>query len=306
MAARTTTEPGPGSDRIQVGTAWLITLAASDLPDILWAALTHAVPPWLVWAKPVALAALITACLMVGRVRPLWQYGVVLLVLETALLGSSAVGRWSVWQRQFAVAGTSFTHGYIGLYLRDIGVAGAVVIALLILKRRRSACFLVGGQPGAPISPIRWLGIGPGGTWRVFAWIFGLAAALAVLIPTVLALRPSLAELQRAAPLLGPCLLFSAVNALNEEIYFRAAPLATLEGVVGRSHALLLNVVFFGLAHVLYGSPSGLVGFAMTGFLAYLMARSMLETRGLTCPWLMHLLPDMVVFVSYAILWVRR
>ena len=75
--------------------------------------------------------------------------------------------------------------------------------------------------------------------------------------------------------------------------------------MIGKSHTLLIILVFFGLSHWLYGSPNGPVGFAMTGFLAWIMARSMLETRGLLSPWLIHFFPDVVIFFSYALAYVR-
>lgn len=64
---------------------------------------------------------------------------------------------------------------------------------------------------------------------------------------------------------------------------------------------MLLNVVFFGMAHYLYGSPAGIPGFLLTGFLAFLVGKSMLETRGLLWPWFIHFVPDVVVFASYVL-----
>jgi thiamine transporter ThiT len=51
----------------------------------------------------------------------------------------------------------------------------------------------------------------------------------------------------------------------------------------------LINAVFCGLGHYLAGSPSGIIGFLMTGFLA----------------WLNHFLADVIIFASYAIDWVQ-
>ena len=39
----------------------------------------------------------------------------------------------------------------------------------------------------------------------------------------------------------------------------------------------------------------------MTGFLAWLIGRSMLETRCMLWPWIIHFCPDVVVF-AYALL----
>jgi len=153
---------------------------------------------------------------------------------------------------------------------------------------------------------VRWLGIRQGESWRTFGWIFALAAGLGVLIPTALGLRLSAEVLLRALPLLPAVLLFAAVNAFTEEVYFRASFLATLPDVIGRGHALLMTAVFFGLAHYLGGSPPGVVGVAMTGFLAFLLGKAMLETRGMLWAWFIHFVPDVVIFASYAVLFVQK
>jgi hypothetical protein len=43
----------------------------------------------------------------------------------------------------------------------------------------------------------------------------------------------------------------------------------------------------------------------MTGFLAWLIGKSMLETGGFLWPWFIHFVPDVVVFASYALLRVQ-
>ncbi|MBN1398142.1 MAG: CPBP family intramembrane metalloprotease [Bacteroidetes bacterium] len=95
------------------------------------------------------------------------------------------------------------------------------------------------------------------------------------------------------------------MNAFTEEAYFRASILSTLHDVIGKTHTLLITIVLFGLSHWLYGSPPGILGFLMTGFLAYLLGKSMLETKGILWPWIIHFVPDVVVFISYALLFVQ-
>ena len=41
----------------------------------------------------------------------------------------------------------------------------------------------------------------------------------------------------------------------------------------------------------------------MTAFLAWLIGKSILETKGLFWGWFIHFLPDVVIFASYAIAW---
>lgn len=194
---------------------------------------------------------------------------------------------------------------HLGALVPDLGVAAVVIAGLWLLKRRRTHFFLAKGQVDAPIRPVPWLGIGKGDTWRAFAWIFAFAAGLAVLIPTALSIHVSSVVLARAAPLLPVAVVFAAINAFTKEVHFRATLLSTLHDVIGRSHALFVNIALFGLAHYLYGSPPGLIGFLLTGFLAFLFGKSMLETRGLAWSLFIRFVPDVVIFASYAILWVQ-
>jgi membrane protease YdiL (CAAX protease family) len=291
--------------RILIITAWVVILAVSDLPDIVWNALAGRVPAPLFWGKVAFLAVFLGLTFLVKVLRRLKPYALFLAVFYLAL-GLKALVRATAWfQDRFNSPGVSFFQGFMAEFVLDIGVALAVIAVLWIIKRDRRAFFMTKGRLDAPIEPVRWLGIKAGGSWKTFGWIFAGVAALGVLIPTILAIAPSTATLVKTLPFLPAVLLFAAINAFTEEVYFRAGPLATLTEIIGKNQTLLLTAVFFGLAHWLYGSPPGLVGFLMTGFLAWLMAKSMLETRGIAWPWLIHFLPDVVIFFSYVLLRVK-
>ncbi len=286
-------------------TAWAAMLIVSDLPDIMMTWLGAAVPPWMFWAKAAFLGVFFALTRMSEAIRPLWQYALALLTLFLAL-GLTGMLRATAWfQVRFNYRGVPFFKGFAALMVLDILVALAVIAVLRLMKRDRRAFFLARGRLDAPIAPIRWLAIRAGESWRKFAWIFGGVAALAVAVPTILGIAPSGSTFLKALPLLPACVLLAAVNAFTEEAYFRCSLLSTLHDVIGRGHTLGLILVFFGLSHWLYGSPNGWVGFAMTGFLSWIMARSMLETKGMLAPWIIHFLPDVVVFFSYALLFVR-
>ncbi len=156
-----------------------------------------------------------------------------------------------------------------------------------------------------PSSRCAGWGSKPGNPGRAFGWIFAGCAGLAVAIPTILGIAPSGATFLKALPLLPACLVLAAVNAFTEESYYRCSLLGTLHETIGRTPALLLTVVFFGLGHWLYGSPPGLLGAAMVGFLAWLIGKAMLETKGFLWSWFIHFVPDVVIFFSYALLFVR-
>jgi membrane protease YdiL (CAAX protease family) len=280
-------------------------LMVSDLPDILITRLGGSIPSWMFWAKTGVLTVLLGVTLIWRALRPLWQYCLVLLALFTALGLTSLVRATDWFQGSFNYPGVPFFTGYAALMVLDILVALAVIAVLWLMKRDRKSFFLVKGQRDAPIEPVRWLGIKVGESWRVFGWIFAGVAGLAVFIPTIVGISPSGETWMRALPLVPFAVLFPAVNAFTEEAYFRCSLLSTLHEVVGTSHSLLITAVFFGLSHWLYGSPPGIVGFLMTGFLAWLLGKSMLETKGMQWPWIIHFAPDVVIFFSYALLFFR-
>lgn len=251
------------------------------------------------------LALIFVLCTFWIRVRPLRPYVFVMLIFFLALALSEQVRNSEWWAGLISESETSFFLTYLRPYLRDIGVTLVVIFSLWLVKRRRSDFFLVKGQLNAPIEPVRWLGIHAGESWRKFGWIFAVIAGVGVAFPTMIAMQPAWQELIRLIPLLPVILVYAAINAFNEEVYFRLSILSTLHQVIGKNHALLISAGFFGLAHYLYGSPPGMIGFLMTGFLAWLLGKSVLETKGLFWAWLIHFLPDVVIFTSYAIAFVR-
>ena len=297
--------PAKSKDIVLLILAWVGMLIISSLPDIFFQYLTGQVPPRIDQAKLAGSVLFLGLVLVWKRVRPLWQYALVLLVFFLTYVITQWIYQTSLWQARFGGEDIAFFVGFLGIYILDFVIALAVIVVLWVIKKNRQDFFLTRGQLDAPIKPVRWLGIREGESWRTFGWIFAVVASLLVAIPTLLVMRPTLETLLLALPLLPAALLFAAINAFNEEIYFRASLLSTLPEIIGRSQAMLITITLFGLAHYLYGSPPGVLGFLMTGFLAFLLGKSMLETRGLAWPWFIHFLPDAVVFFSYAVVFVQ-
>jgi len=296
---------GTTAKRTLILTAWVVMLVVSDLPDILIDKLGGTIPSWMFWAKTGFLVAFFVLTLAWKAIRPLWQYAAIFLTLFLALSLTDLVRDTAWFQGNFNYAGISFFSGYAAIFVLDILVALAVLAVLWLMKRDRKTFFLVKGQMDAPVGRVVWLGIKGGESWKGIGWFFAGGAALAVAIPTMLGIAPSVGTLMRALPLLPAALLLAAVNAFTEEAYYRCSLLSTLHENIGKTHTLLLTVVFFGLGHWLYGSPPGLLGFLMVGFLAWLLGKAMLETKGFAWPWFIHFVPDVVIFFSYALLFVQ-
>ena len=283
--------------------AWMVILVISDLPNILWDTFFGLTPDWLLWGKAGFLALFLATCLAWKNLQPLWQFACVMFLFYLALGLNTWVGNTTWWQIRFVGEQTSFARGYLELHVRDLGVAFVVIGVLWLVKRRREAFYLTKGKLDARIEPVRWLGIREGESWSAFGLIFAFAAGLLILVVVILAAPPSWEMVMRAIPLLPIAVLLAALNAFSEEIYYRASLFSTLQETIGRKQTQFINVVFFGLAHVLVGSPPGVIGFLLTGFLAWLMGKSILETKGLFWAWFIHFVPDVVIFASYALWW---
>ncbi len=229
-----------------------------------------------------------------SAVRSLRPFFILLLVLVGA--------GWLVYARIAALpiyegwlANPSPNVAILALVSRPLMVALAIIATLFILKKRREAFFLVKGDTGAPLEPVRWLGIKEGATWNKAGRVSAIVLSLGTLTFLILAGRPSLDIIIRALPFLPVILLASAVNAFSEEMFAKASFLSVLEDVVGKHQALWLMAYAFGIGHF-YGIPYGVIGVLMAGFLGWWLGKSMLETRGLWWAWFIHFVQDVWIF----------
>ena len=294
-----TTQNKPGSRLLSI--AWISTLLASLLPEILFKELTGSVPPWLVWAKAVILAASILISLFLAGIQPLRKYWILmlaLLLLERFFYGW--VSGTSAWQGLMSQVSDSFVNTLMSTQVMRIAIALGMILVLLILGYRRREFFLARGDIDAPAEPVRWLGINRPVSWKRLGLISSVAIGVGLLVFLFAAGRPSLETLQGIIPYLPWVLLFAATNAFGEEMSYRAALLTPLHPTVGRSQSLLLTAALFGIWHF-YGVPYGVIGVLMAGFLGWWLGKSMLETQGFFWPWFIHFVQDVCIFSFMAI-----
>ena len=279
--------------------AWLVTLSASNLPDAVWNQLVGPTPPWLFWGKVGLLVVLVILGWTWKGIQPLRSFFILLLItiLAWSLLPWIRTSpAWSHWE-----GGSSWVAGMLGIKLLKIGIAVLIIAALLFVMRRRQDAFLVTGQLDAKAQPVRWLGLKDPISWKVFGPIVAVIGVAIMLVTLMATHQPSTATLVRAIPLLPAVLLFSAANAFAEEVSFRASLLAPLHKALGKGHAMALTAAFFGLEHYAGGVPLAVLPtILMTGFLGWLMAKSMLETKGLFWAWFIHCMNDIPVFFFLA------
>ncbi|NLE77654.1 MAG: CPBP family intramembrane metalloprotease [Chloroflexi bacterium] len=293
-----TTEGRERQTRTVLAAAWVVLLLVSALPDIPLLEFAGEAPPWFFWGKVALLAVGIVAGLAWPPLRPLRQFFAMLLVIYLAehlrVWGEMS----ALWQGWFGGASASFTQEMPGIQLMRLALA--LMGALLALRFRPGQFHLAKGDLAAPAEPVRWLGLKQPEPWTRLGRNLAVFVSLGTLAFLLLAGRPSLPILARALPLLPAVLVFAAMNSFGEGVTYKASLLAPLGPVVGKSQALLLTAALFGLGHYT-GVPYGVAGVVMAGFLGWLMATSMWETKGLFRAWFIHFLQDVLIFSSMGI-----
>lgn len=276
--------------------AWVVVLLASLLPTVVLRELFGLNVSFAF--QTAATLGVLAAALAVSMV---WAptHGLRPLVGVLAVLTAS---QWFVFEQvdRIAVyrdwlADPSFGVWMLAEQSLKLLVAALMIGALLLMGRRREEFFLTLGDLNAPVSPIRWLGVDEGLGWRRLGGWATVCISLGTLAFLVIAGRPSLDLVARALPFLPAILVAAAANAFYEELTYKASLLSVLEGPVGGRQSLAMVAVFFGAAHF-YGVPYGLVGVVLAGFLGWLLARSMLETRGMFWAWFVHFWQDVLIF----------
>lgn len=280
---------GTASDRWRaLLAAWVAVLLASDVAAIVSELYGHELPTWNALARAAVIVGL--AVSIPRAARPPHARGFML------ALAAMTVGGWivSVIQGQvhwFAVAPRA--QGMLARVFVNLVPAALMVLTLVGSGLSRRDLFLARGDPRAPTS----FPLVRGAPWNVVGPV--LLAIISVVLVVQLAMVSHAAQHFRPAVLvwgLPAALIFAAVNASWEEFSFRCVLLARGVRAFGPGQAVAASSLLFGLAHY-GGHPSGLSGVAMATFFAWIVARSMLDTRGWTWAWLLHVVQDVIIFL---------
>ncbi len=281
--------------------AWVVVVALSLLPTVIaQEVLGRTVSADLragASAAVLALALAATVPWAAGRpLRPLlWLFAVLVGAQWLVFTRLDSVAPFDAWLRD-----PSFAVYMPAELVLNLVVTLAVIATMLVLTRDRRAFFLAKGDPSAPAAPIPWLAVRPGDRWTSLGRNLAVILTLGTLAFLVLSGSPSTETLGRLLPFLPVVLAAAALNAFNEEVTYKASFLAVLVGPVGSRQALRMVAAYFGLAHF-YGVPYGVIGVALAWFLGWILARSMLETRGLWWAWFIHFVQDVAIFGFMAV-----
>ena len=150
------------------------------------------------------------------------------------------------------------------------------------------------GEVAAPAQPVRWLGIKPGESWRSVGTSFAVIMLVVTFVYVFFGLLGGSLPPAASLAVLPWVLLFAVVNAFVEETLSRLGVVVGLDGLLKPATIALISALVFGLPHFL-GSPGGPLGSLLAGFMGWMMAKSMIETRGFFWAWFIHFLLDIPI-----------
>jgi membrane protease YdiL (CAAX protease family) len=283
---------------VLIGFAWGAMLLMSRLPQITLKE-AFAIDTSYAWLYLDAALALLLITFFWPALQPLRGYLFLMAVIAVVSGPCDAFMRNStLWSSWFG-AERGWVIRFFGERLPLLIEALILLLILVGMDMKRQDFFLAVGDLLAPAVGLRLPGIG--NRWLLIglllAWLlgvlffFGIAAQLGL----------PLSALPQVLPWLPAVLLFASMNAFGEEVLYRAAPLAQLWLIVGKNQAIWLTALWFGLGHYYGGIPSGAMGALVTGLIAVLFGKAMLETHGIVLPTLMHMLGDLVIYLFVAL-----
>lgn len=179
----------------------------------------------------------------------------------------------------------------------QLALTALVLAFVYLLNPENFALFFRIGDVHARISKIAWLGITGNEIWLQIATTLGLWITLGTAIFMFFQLKKAGVNYRYLLFSLLWAIPFSIANAFSEEAIFRIGIISPLYGVLSIPIILLISGVIFGIPHY-FGTPSGVIGVLMAGFLGWLLAMSLVETQGIFLAWAIHFVQDVVIITS--------
>jgi len=181
----------------------------------------------------------------------------------------------------------------------------ALVPTLVVLAAARvvapaSVRLLRLGDPSAPVTPAPAVGLNPKPheTWRHIGRNFAIVLpAITTIAVGLQVVRGNDITVGAALAALPVAVVLSVLNAITEELICRFGVLAALLDRYGPRVAVGTSAVLFGAVHFV-GVPGGIAGVALAGFLGWLLAKSIVETRGVFWALLLHTLVDIPIITA--------
>jgi uncharacterized protein len=180
---------------------------------------------------------------------------------------------------------------------------GIALVLLIILRFSRKEVFQTyfrKGDSSARILPEPYVGIRPkpGETWAragvQWAFVISVVTVIVIYFQLYSETSPSLKVLAMALPF---ALVFALTNSFVEEIITRLGVVVALDGALNDRTIAIVSGILFGSVHY-FGRPGRITGIIVAGFLGWLLAKSILETKGIFWAWLIHFLQDVIIMMA--------
>jgi uncharacterized protein len=289
-----------------VALSWILILIGSMVPAIIMRLFVPAVgsdpyvPSWMAWIQVVFLAMFWLVTQLWTKLKPLSGFTLALIafyggmvLIRPTILQSAIVANWlneASWGMSFLINTGS-----------KLIVVALMALTLIGSGIGRRELFLIRGDPRALAKPTPFLpGLKESQPWNKVILSFLPFYVGTMLIVLWIQIRPDATQFTRALVFLPAIILAAVINAFSEEFQFRSMLIARLEPVIGVGQAVMTTSVAFGLAHYAESNPSGLVGALIAGYLGWVLAKSMVETRGMVWAFLLHFLVDFVIYAFAA------
>ena len=166
-----------------------------------------------------------------------------------------------------------------------ISLLGALAISAVALASSPNSSIYKFGDLAAPADNFI------GASYGAFTLIAFAVTTLVVYLQVVRGKEVDKSLLIRFALIALP---LSAINALTEELIFRAAIMQSMVHVAGPVLVVIISGLLFGIPHY-FGTPGKIPGVVMATFLGVIAAQSVFDTGGLGWAWIMHFVQDVPI-----------
>ena len=184
--------------------------------------------------------------------------------------------------------------------LLTLGLAALVIALSRLLAGAGSFEYLIPSRLSGHVTPEPLVGIraGKDDDWKALGLNFLIVISVVTAIAIYLQIINSGGFVFSIGAVLLPAILFAFVNSFTEEVIFRFSIVSVFLGNGAAARiAALSSGLLFGAVHY-WGSPGGIPGVFLAGFLGWLLAKSIAETRSLAWAWIIHFAQDVIIFTA--------
>lgn len=176
----------------------------------------------------------------------------------------------------------------------------ATIFFLLILwlsKRKTFEKYFRKGNLSADILPEPLMGIKPkaGENWihlgRNFSIVISAVTAIVIYFQLIGGNKISMGNMLSILPF---SIVFALTNSFVEESITRLGVVVVLKDTIKDETIPFVSALLFGSVHY-WGSPGGILGVLVAGFLGWFLTKSILETKGFFWAWWIHFLQDVII-----------